>query len=63
MRHTQGHAEGTREDVLAELRDSAEGWQRFGRDDLSAQARTAHEAIANGAVAAQVGHIVYQVEA
>lgn len=61
MRYTQGHAEGTRTDVLRDLQDAAEGWTHFGRDDLAMEADAAAEAIAGGATVAQLGHIVYQV--
>jgi hypothetical protein len=52
---------GTRDEVLAELRDSAEGWPRMGRDDLGADALQAVDAITGGATEVRVGHIVYTV--
>ena len=52
---------GTRDEVLAELRDSAEGWPRMGRDDLGEAAKQAAVAIAAGETSVSVGHIVYTV--
>jgi hypothetical protein len=53
---------GTRDDVAAELHDSAIGWLHMGRDDISREAHHAHMKITSGDDTATVGHITYSVE-
>lgn len=52
---------GTRDELLAELRDSAVGWAHMGKPGLAGEAKTAHRMITDGAESAQVGHLRYEV--
>lgn len=52
---------GSREEVLAELGDSAKGWEHQGKTQLAAQARDGVERVGGGADLARVGHWLYVV--
>lgn len=52
---------GTREQVLAQLRESAAGWEHFGKPHLAAQAADAVERVGGGEEIVRVGHWLYLV--
>ncbi|MGV9659110.1 hypothetical protein ACWDR5_19355 [Streptomyces koyangensis] len=52
---------GPRADIVAELRELAEGWPHMGRPDLGEAAAIGAEAVAEGAAYADVGHTRYSV--
>lgn len=52
---------GDRAHVLAELKDSAVGWDHFGNEALAGQAVDAYEHVEQGADLVRVGHLLYVV--
>jgi hypothetical protein len=52
---------GSRDEVLAQLRDAAVGWDHQGKPELAAQAVDAVERVVEGADLARVGHWLYVV--
>jgi hypothetical protein len=56
-----GLAEGSRDEILVELRRLREGWEHFGNDRLVDEARQAIDAITSGASSVRVGHTTYDV--
>lgn len=55
--------EGTREEIIAELHDSSDGWFHFGKETLAFEARSAAAKILAGAGSVRVGHLEYVVKA
>lgn len=53
---------GDRVKVLAELKESAVGWEHFGNRQLVGQAVDAYERVEQGAEMARVGHLLYVVD-
>ncbi|MFE1763075.1 hypothetical protein ACFW81_02465 [Streptomyces angustmyceticus] len=53
---------GSREELVADLRDSAEGWHHFGKDELSKASSTGATELESGAGSVQVGHTIYEVD-
>jgi hypothetical protein len=53
---------GTREELITDLRDSAEGWRHFAKDELSEASSAGVAALQGGADSVRVGHTVYVVD-
>ncbi|WP_458085739.1 hypothetical protein [Streptomyces malaysiensis] len=55
------HKRGTRDELIADLRDSAEGWHHLCKDALSAAAADAADGLEAGSFSVKVGHTIYTV--
>jgi hypothetical protein len=53
---------GTREELVTDLLDSAQGWYHFAKDELSEASSAGAAALQGGADSVQVGHTVYVVD-
>lgn len=53
--------EGTRGELIAELRRLKEGWEHFGNARLANEAGQAIDALTLGASSVRVGHTAYDV--
>jgi hypothetical protein len=56
-----GLTEGSRDELLAELRRLADGWNHFGNARRAEEARQAIDALTLGASSVRVGHTAYDV--
>ena len=59
--HQAMTCEGTRDELIADLEDSAEGWTAFAKDDNAEDCRAGIERLREGATAITVGHTEYRV--
>jgi hypothetical protein len=53
--------EGTRDELLAELRRLEEGWDHLGKPAKAAEARQGYHDLMTGSSSVRVGHTVYDV--
>lgn len=53
--------EGTREELLAELRRLHEGWDHLGKPRLAAEAAQGIQDLQTGSTSVRVGHTAYDV--
>lgn len=53
--------EGTRDELIADLEDSATGWRAFAKTDNAADCEQGIERLRGGAEAVTVGHTEYRV--
>lgn len=52
---------GTRDELIAELEDSAQGWTAFAKDDNAEDCRDGIERLRDGLNQVTVGYTVYRV--
>lgn len=55
------HKSGTRDELVAELREMSEGWWHLCKDELSASAADAANGLESGSCSVKVGHTIYTV--
>ncbi|KPI09951.1 hypothetical protein OV450_3442 [Actinobacteria bacterium OV450] len=55
------HVTGTREELINELEDRAEGWHHMGSDRKRDRALEAAQALRDGSFSVKVGHRIYSV--
>lgn len=53
--------DGTRDELIAELEDSATGWRAFAKDDNAEDCEQGIERLREGAESVTVGHTEYRV--
>lgn len=53
---------GTRAELIATLREMAEGWHHLCKDELSAAATNAVVELESGSFSVKVGHTIYTVD-
>lgn len=52
---------GTRDELIADLEDSAVGWAHFAKDELANACATAAERLRAGELEVMAGHTTYRV--
>jgi hypothetical protein len=61
MQHTKPTTSGTRDELMSQLKNMAEGWDHLGKPKQAAAAVAAFIELESGASSVQAGHTTYIV--